>query len=103
MTFVVSGSVPESRADMTLPRIDEKRAPPVLATLRRIEAKLKEGRPKPDDTADVEPVLTPDDAARLRCEGRNAAFAGLSARSCPYATSSRAKREAWLEGYHTSK
>ena len=48
-------------------------------------------------------TLKPDDAARLRCEGRNAAFAGLSARSCPYATSSRAKREAWLEGYHTSK
>ncbi|KQS81041.1 hypothetical protein ASG25_05935 [Rhizobium sp. Leaf384] len=99
MTFSVSGS----RGDPSLPRIDEKRALPALAVLRHIEAKLKHGLPTAEEPAEVEPVLTQDDMARLRCEGRNAAFAGLSARSCPYAVSSRAQREAWLEGFHTSR
>ncbi|CZT34110.1 Rmf/CrpP family protein [Rhizobium sp. 9140] len=95
MTFIMPGQRGERTADATAP---------VLAALRSIEARLKRERPPAsDDLNDVEPALTPEDVVRMRCEGRNAAFEGRALRSCPYAGSSRAKREAWIEGFNTMK
>ncbi len=99
MTFIVPGQRGEN---ITARTIDA--TAPVLATLRSIEARLKrEMPPSSDDLGEAEPALMPEEAARLRCEGRNAAFEGMALRSCPYTASSRAKREAWIEGFNTMK
>lgn len=99
MTLIVPGPTGEGANR----RITEATSP-VLNTLRSIEARLKRDMTPPFvDHDEIEPPLTLEEAARLRCEGRNAAFQGMPLRSCPYATSSRAKREAWLEGFNTVK
>lgn len=99
MTFIVPGQTGEHTATRTAD------APaPVLAALRSIQARLERDMPPPsDDCGEAEPALTPEEAARLRCEGRNAAFEGMALRSCPYSASSRAKRDAWIEGFNTMK
>ncbi|TCL96137.1 hypothetical protein C8J38_101492 [Rhizobium sp. PP-WC-2G-219] len=99
MTFIMPGQ----RGENTTARTADATAP-VLATLRSIEARLKRERPpSSDDLDDVELPLMPEEVARLRCEGRNAAFEGRALRSCPYVGSSRAKREAWIEGFNMMK
>lgn len=99
MTLVIPGQTGERENR----RITEATSP-VLNTLRSIEARLKRDMTPPfGDHGDIEPALMPEEAARLRCEGRNAAFQGMPLRSCPYATSSREKRDAWLEGFNTVK
>lgn len=95
--------VPEQRGEAPSPRSPDARVP-VLAALQSIPTRRERDTSSvPDDVVEDEPVLTSEDVARLRCEGRNAAFEGMTLRSCPYSTASRARREAWIEGFNTVK
>lgn len=74
--------------------------PQTLGRLRTVDAAPVS--PSDDESEGTE-SLSPEQASRLRCEGRIAAFQGLSPRACPYMISNPQQREAWLEGYNTVK
>jgi ribosome modulation factor len=74
--------------------------PQMLVPLRTIDVALTPTSREEPEPADI---LSPEQVSRLRCEGRIAAFQGLSPRACPYMVSSPKQREAWLEGYNTLK
>lgn len=74
----------------------------VLGASGKLLPALHEAGSEASEASETAP-LSPDDLSRLRCEGRTAAFLGLSLRACPYSGATRAEREAWMEGYNTVK
>jgi hypothetical protein len=98
MTFILTGR----KAEVPIGR-NTRATMPVLRVLRRIEAGITTPVATVENDHLHEPEMTSEEAAELRCEGRIAAFQSRPVQSCPYNMASRARRDAWLEGYNTVK